>query len=80
MTMQCEVTIRDGRINRDPARIDDNGHGAVLGTASVDEPPNVGDVIALHDGTRVKVIGTEEHLAGDSWRVTVHIGTLFDGS
>lgn len=78
--MQCKVTIRDGRINRDPAQVDDNGNGAVLGTASVDEPPDIGDVIALHDGTKVKVIGTEEHLVDDSWRVTVHIGNLFDGS
>ena len=77
-TMPCEVTIRDGRIDRDPTQVDENGHGAVLGTVLVDQPPDIGDVIALQDGTRVMVIGAEQQLSSDAWKMTVHVGNLPD--
>jgi len=72
-----EVTVHDGRVGRDPARVTSQGHGEILQTFQSDHPIEVGDILTLDDGTRVQVIGVTDELAPGSWKQKVDIGNLF---
>jgi hypothetical protein len=75
------ITIRDGRIGRDPAEAAPGGPGAVLAVVERDELLDMGDKIRLADGTDVLVIGVNEG-TGDSggWEQTVHVGNMWGDS
>jgi urease accessory protein UreE len=70
-----ELVIRDGRTNR---KIAADGKGEVL--ARLDHPTflDIGDEIALPDGTRVPVIGIEETAKTAGITQTVFIGDPVD--
>jgi hypothetical protein len=72
-----EVTVHDGRVGRDPARVTPEGHGEILQTFQSDHPIDTGDVLTLDDGTQVRVIGVTDSLAPGSWKQAVHVGDLF---
>jgi hypothetical protein len=72
-----KVTIRDGRVGRDPAQITPGGHGPVLETRECAQPVDVDDRLTLSDGTEAAVIGVDDHLRPDSWEQTVHVGNAF---
>jgi hypothetical protein len=72
-----EVTVHDGRVGRDPARVTPEGHGEILQTFQSDHPIDIGDVLTLDDGTQVRVIGVTESLGPGSWKQSVHVGDLF---
>ncbi len=71
-----EITIRDGRIGRNPAQDTPEG-GPILATVERAEPLEVGQRVNLPDGAIVKIIGTKDDiLPGQSWRQTVFIGNV----
>jgi hypothetical protein len=72
-----KVTIRDGRVGRDPAQVTADGHGAILETRDCVQPIEVDDRLTLSDGTEVVVVGVDESLRPDSWEQTVHVGNVF---
>jgi hypothetical protein len=74
--MGFEIIICDGRAGRNEPLVDDDGFGEVLGTATVQQPVDIGDVVALPDGTKVMVIGTKETIGPDTLRMKVAIGNL----
>lgn len=56
-----KITIRDGRVGRELAP---DGKGAVLGTVERSNFLEIGDKIALPDGTPAIIIGDEMTLGG----------------
>ncbi|WP_109507342.1 hypothetical protein [Nocardioides speluncae] len=70
------VTVRDGRIGRDPARVTDEG-GEILMEFETSEPLDVGHRLNLPDDTEVVVIGLTERL-GAGWSQVVTVGNSFD--
>jgi hypothetical protein len=71
-----EVTIRDGRADRDRTQDSAEG-GAVLATVQRDQPYEIGDVVELADGLSLLVIGDKQQiLPGESWKQTVFVGNL----
>lgn len=60
------VRVRDGRPGRDPALVE-GGLGELLFEYDVDEPPDIGDLVDLPDGTSAKIIGTQDDLSADGW-------------
>jgi len=72
-----KVTIRDGRVGRDPATVTPDGHGPILETRDCAQPVDENDRLTLRDGTEVLVIGVDDHIyPGRSWEQTAHIGNL----
>lgn len=67
--MTMEITVRDGRAGH---KVDSEGKGVVLGRFDQGSPLDEGDVIALADGTKVVVIGSEETINTQ----TVYVGRL----
>jgi len=69
-----EVTVRDGRAQRDRTQDSAEG-GAILATMLRDQPYEIGDVITLADGEAVVIIGENENIRpGQSWKQTVFVG------
>lgn len=76
--MAIQIRVRDGRIGRDPNKVDMNGFGEVLATFESDQPYDEGDILTLADGTEVKVIGLTENLAPDAWTQDLAVGEVFE--
>jgi len=57
-----KVTIRDGRVGRDPATVTPDGHGPILETRDCAQPVDENDRLTLRDGTEVLVIGVDDHI------------------
>lgn len=72
-----QVTVRDGRMGRDPALVDENGHGQILKTVTMTEPVEEGQILTLSDGTEVKVIGYEEKISTNEWSQIAFVGDVF---
>lgn len=78
--MAIKVTVRDGRMGRDPGLVDDEG-GEVLMAFEAARPLDVGDRLTLPDGAEVVVIGLTEHLGGaDGWGQVVFVGDVWKAS
>jgi hypothetical protein len=74
---KIQVTVRDGRVGRDPARVTPEG-GEVLAEFEHGGPPfTEGDTLTLPDGTQVTVIGTTVSIGSSRWEQTVHIADIF---
>ena len=77
MGLPTKITIRDGRVGRDPAQATPGGPGAVLAVIEQGELLEMGDKIRLADGTEVLVIGVNEGTGpSGAWEQTVHVGNL----
>lgn len=74
--MGYKVTIRDGRINRNPAQVGAEGWGPVLAVVERDEMFELGDKIRFPDGDFL-VIGVNEGPGASGWEQTVHIGNMW---
>jgi hypothetical protein len=73
-----QVTVRDGRAGRDPAKVTPDG-GEVFAEFEHGSPPfKAGDRLALPDGGPVKVIGVDQALGPGGWKQTVHVGNVPD--
>jgi hypothetical protein len=71
-----QVTVRDGRAGRDPAKVTLEG-GEVLAEFEKDFPPfEEGDRLTLPDGSQVMVIGTAEGLGPSRWTQTIYVGNV----
>lgn len=72
-----KITVRDGRAGRvgGPAGVAPEGYGEILGVVERSEPLDIGDVIALGDGTKVVVTGLNETI-GSTLEQVVHVGSL----
>jgi hypothetical protein len=70
---KIQVTVRDGRVGRDPARVTPEG-GEVLAEFERGSLLNIGDQLTLADGTPVVVIGETVNVSATGQRQTVHIG------
>lgn len=70
------ITIRDGRIGRNPAQATPEGWGPVLGVVERDEPLEMGDKIRLPDSDGL-VIGVSEGPGPSGWEQTVHVGNMW---
>lgn len=77
MPAAIKVTIRDGRVGRDPAQVTPEGHGPVLETRDCARPIEVDDRLMLSDGTEVVAVGVDELLRPGSWEQIVHVGNVF---
>lgn len=71
--MKVEITVRDGRNGHE---VDSDGKGTVLARVDRDAPLDEGDVIALADGARVYVIGSEEKIGSESYTQTVYVDSI----
>jgi hypothetical protein len=73
-----KITVRDGRAGRvgGPDGVTSERDGEILGIVEGAQPVDVGDVIALADGTKVMVIGVTENFTPTSWEQVVHVGNL----
>lgn len=72
-----KIIIHDGRESRDQSKVDSEGLGEVLAVVeNAKQPLNLGDAIALKDGTRVLVIGYTEDIQPDGLTQHVSIGSL----
>ena len=81
MGPMTKITIRDGRIGRDPGQATPGGPGAVLAVVERAELLDMGDKVRLADGTDVLVIGVNEGVGpSGAWEQTVHVGNIWDGS
>jgi hypothetical protein len=75
----AHITVRDGRAGHAKGP---DGLGAVLGVTQAPDLLDIGDVIALPDGTKVVVIGEEvglgegTDLGMDPAAQTVFVGTM----
>ena len=76
--MGIKVTIRDGRVGRDPAQAKPDGPGGVLAVTERDVPLREGEKIKLDDGTEVVVIGLEQEIGPTGWAQTVDVGDVFE--
>ena len=74
--MGIKITIRDGRINRNPAQATPEGWGPVLAVVERDEPLEMGDKIRFPDGDFL-VVGVNEGPGASGWEQTVHIGNMW---
>lgn len=72
-----EVTVRDGRMGRDPAQVTDEG-GEILKVYRTNEFVDVGDRITLDDGTEVEIIGMNERHSDKGVFITAHVGGIWD--
>jgi hypothetical protein len=72
------ITVRDGRIGRDPDLVTEEG-GEVLMVLHRVRPVVKGEQLTLPDGTDVRVIGSGKPRGRDGVGTqTVHVGDLFD--
>jgi hypothetical protein len=69
----AHITVRDGRDGRAKGP---DGLGAVLGVTQAADFLDIGDVVALADGTRAVVISEESDLVMDPGAQTVFVGTM----
>ena len=68
-----KITIRDGRAGHESGS---TGKGVVLAEVDRPSPLDEGDIIALGDGTKVIVIGSEEKLDSGSYTQMVYVGSI----
>ncbi len=71
--VQVEITVRDGRMGRDPALVSDAG-GEVLQVFMTNGLYDVDDRLMLGDGAEVYVIRTEELVGTEPLHQTVFVG------
>lgn len=76
--MGIQIVLHDGRIGRDPNRVDSEGYGEVLATFESDRPFEEGDFVSLPDGTEVKVVGIRETISKDIWSQDLAVGEVFE--
>lgn len=82
--LMTQITVRDGRMGRDPSRVTDEG-GEVLHSFEMPyDPgkwPDVGDRLTLPSGEEVEVIGVKENMRGNEQnQITEHLMTLIVGN
>lgn len=71
--MTVKIIVRDGRAGH---AVDSEGNGVILGKFERGSALDEGDVLALGDGTKVMVIGSEEKIGSDSYAQTVFVGSV----
>lgn len=69
----AHITVRDGRSGHAKGP---DGQGAVLGVAQAADFLDIGDLVALADGTRAIVISEQSDLGMDPDAQTVFVGTM----
>lgn len=72
--MTVRVTVRDGRVGRDPRFAAEGGE--ILRVEEADMPYAEGDRLSLTDGEEVVVIGYRERISEDGWEQTVFVGNV----
>jgi hypothetical protein len=71
-----KVTVRDGRIGRDPNLVTDGG-GEILMQYETDRPVAIGDRLTLPSGSDIAVIGIDDDIVpGVRWSQTAYAGDL----
>jgi hypothetical protein len=72
---QIKLTIRDGRVGRDPSLVGADGLGEVLAVRYVDVPVTEGDLLTLDNGDVVQIIGRSDTIGTDgTWEIVAFIG------
>jgi hypothetical protein len=76
------ITVRDGRVGRDPELVTEDG-GEVLNEFDSERPIEEGEQLTLPNGETVIVISVTHDIVpgvswhqGVNWHQTVHIGNL----
>lgn len=67
------LELRDGRVTRDPARVTPEG-GELLETRWIERPIDLGERLTLASGDEVLIIGFNETIKHDEWKIVAHVG------
>ena len=71
-----QVTVRDGRAGRDPAKVTPEG-GEVLTEFEHGGPPfKAGDRLTLPDGSPAMVIDISQAIGPGGWKQMLHVGNV----